>query len=131
QISICGANKDQPCADALGRPIYEGEIYDPASQRNVAAGAVDPITGLTNTTGSAALIRDAFGFDKFTGLAIPGAANIIPSGRIDPVAAKIFSYFPDPVLPGKRFGYTDNWLSARLSQQGTNQWGAKTDHSIS
>src|SRR2546427_7922268 len=126
-IAACGG----PCTDALGRPIYEGEIYDPATQRSVAAGAVDPVTGLTNTTGSAALIRDAFGFDNVTGLAIPGSANIIPSGRIDPVAAKIFSYFPDPVLPGQRFGYTNNWLTARLSQQGTNQWGAKIDHSIS
>jgi len=28
--------------DALGRPVYSTEIYDPATTRTVAAGAVTP-----------------------------------------------------------------------------------------
>src|SRR5579863_8377701 len=116
--------------DALGRPIYAGEIYDPATERAVPAGGVDPVTGLVNTSGSAAILRDAFGFDSRTGLPIAGQANVIPTNRIDPVASKIFSYFPNPTLPGQRFGYTNNWLVSNQSRQGTNQWGAKIDHSI-
>ncbi len=118
-------------SDALGRPVFAGEIYDPATQRSVANGATDPVTGLVNNSGGAALLRDGFGFNKVTGLPIAGSANIIPSNRIDPIAAKIFSYFPNPTLPGQRFGYTNNWLVSNQSRQGTDQWGSKIDHSIS
>src|SRR5439155_17524405 len=131
-LHACAANETAvPETDALGRPIYAGEIYDPATQRTIAAGGVDPVTGLVNATGSSAILRDAFGFDNKTGLPIAGSANIIPSGRIDPVAAKIFSYFPNPTLPGQRFGYTNDWLVSNQSRQGTNQWGSKIDHAIS
>jgi len=54
--------------DILGRPILENQVYDPASDHLV----------------NGQLVRD-----PFTG-------NIIPPGRIDPVAAKIQPYFPQP-----------------------------------
>jgi hypothetical protein len=130
QIATCGASGKSGCLDALGRPVFSNEIYDPATQRTVAAGAIDPVTGLVNKSGGSAILRDAFGFDKLTGLPIAGQANIIPSGRIDPVAKNIFSYFPNPTLPGQQFGYVNNWVTAFLSQQSTNQWGTKVDHSI-
>ncbi len=116
--------------DALGRPVYQGEIYDPATQRTVAAGAVDPVTGLTNTSGSSALLRDGFGFNPATGAPIAGSANIIPSNRIDPLAAKIFSYFPNPTAPGQAFGYRNNWLVSYPTQTNVNEWGTKIDHAI-
>ncbi len=132
QISNCGANSNQPCVDALGRPVYSGEIYDPGTTRTVAAGAVDSVTGLTNTSGSSAIIRDGVGFNPTTGAPIAGAANVIPSGQIDPVAAKIFSYFPNPApCPTCNFGYQLNWLSQYLNQTTINNWGAKIDHAIS
>jgi hypothetical protein len=116
--------------DALGRPVYSDEIYDPTTQRTVVAGAVDPVTGLTNTSGATALIRDGMGFNPVTGLPTSNA-NIIPTTRIDPVAAKIFSYFP-PMAPNpnKAFGYIDNWLATYSTLSSTNQWGSKIDHSI-
>src|SRR5436190_9306241 len=49
--------------DILGRPVYQGEIFDPSTTRNV--GGVP--------------VRDGFGFDPTTGLPISGQANIIPS----------------------------------------------------
>jgi hypothetical protein len=49
--------------DALGRPIYQGEIFNPASTRKV--GGVP--------------VRDGYGFDPTSGLPIAGQANIIPS----------------------------------------------------
>ena len=54
---------DQIGSDALGRPIYESEIYNPATTRNV----------------NGTMVRDGFGFDSTTGLPIAGQANIIPS----------------------------------------------------
>jgi hypothetical protein len=49
--------------DALNRPIYQGEIFNPATTRQV--GGVP--------------VRDGYGFDSTTGLPIAGQANIIPS----------------------------------------------------
>jgi len=117
------------CLDALGRPIYSNEVYDPATTRTVGPGAADPETGLINTSGAAAILRDGFGFSPTTGQ--PGTgANVIPSARFDPLAVKIFSYFPNPTLPGNRYGYVDNWLSSYLASTTINNWGSKIDHSI-
>ncbi len=49
--------------DAHGRPMYKGEIYNPATTQLV--GGVP--------------VRDGYGFDTTTGLPIAGQANIIPS----------------------------------------------------
>src|SRR5439155_26342524 len=49
--------------DALGRTVRTNEIYDPTTTRVVAAGAVDPVTGLANSSGSDATIRDPFAFN--------------------------------------------------------------------
>ncbi len=126
--NILGA---QFTTDALGRPVYAGQIYDPATTRTVAAGAVDPVSGLTNNSGSTAILRDGFGFSPVTGLPIPGQANIIPSNRIDPVAKAMYAQFPNPTLPGQAFGYQNNWLSQFKNQATINEWGAKIDHSLS
>ncbi|HET6962012.1 MAG TPA: TonB-dependent receptor, partial [Terriglobia bacterium] len=116
--------------DAVGRPVYASQIFDPATTRTVAAGATDPVSGLVNTSGSSAILRDGFGFSPTTGL--PTAqANIIPSGRIDPVARAMFAQFPNPTLPGQRYGYVNNWLSQFKAEQRLNQWGSKIDHALS
>ncbi len=54
----------QSGVDALGRPVYTNEIYNPATTRSV--------NGQT--------VRDGFGFDPASGLPIPGQANIINQG---------------------------------------------------
>ncbi|HXJ87524.1 MAG TPA: TonB-dependent receptor [Candidatus Binatia bacterium] len=55
---------NQPVVDALNRPIYVGEIFNPASTRRTPGGVI---------------VRDGYGFDTTTGLPIPGQANIIPA----------------------------------------------------
>ncbi len=119
-------------SDTLGRPIYAGEIYDPGSQRAVAAGAADPVTGIVNASGGSAILRDGFGFSKTTGAPIAGQANIIPAAQIDPVAAKMFSYFPNPpACPSCEFGFRNNWLAQFPAHATINQWGTRVDHAIS
>lgn len=56
--------------DALGRPMYSGEIYKPA---------VTLVGGIP--------VRDGYGFDPVTGLPITGQANIIPAG--DPLRSQV------------------------------------------
>jgi len=60
--------------DALGRPIYQGEIFNPATTRLV--GGVP--------------VRDGYGFDTTTGLPIPGQANIIPAN--DPLRSPLAAF---------------------------------------
>jgi len=48
--------------DALNRPMYQGEVYNPATTRLVG--------GIP--------VRDGYGFNPVSGLPIPGQANIIP-----------------------------------------------------
>ncbi len=69
-------NPCQAGTDALGRPIYYGEIFNPATTRTVG--------GIP--------VRDGYGFDPTTGLPIAGQANIIPAD--------------DPLLVGNPGGQT-------------------------
>ncbi len=63
--------------DALNRPVFQGEIYQPSTTRQAVNGQIDPVTGLT-AVGSGP-VRDGYGFSATTGLPIAGQANIIPS----------------------------------------------------
>ena len=82
---LVDANKN-PVFDALNRPVYQGEIYNPATSRTV----------------NGVPVRDGYGFDPTTGLPIVGQANIIPAN--DPlrsqIAAKLVPLIPPPDISG-------------------------------
>jgi hypothetical protein len=90
-----------PCPDSqhCGRAIPAGTILDPATTRFVAAGAIDPVSGLKNMSGGDIYVRDPFGTcapgtTNFT--AASCGLNQIPAGRIDQNAVKILNLFPAP-----------------------------------
>src|SRR5229473_1842 len=60
--------------DELGRPIYQGEIFNPATTRLV----------------NGVPVRDGYGFDPVTGLPIAGLANKIPAG--DPLRSSLAAF---------------------------------------
>src|SRR5438128_2478468 len=66
--------------DALGRPMYQGEIFNPSTTRLV----------------NGVPVRDGYGFDPTTGLPIPGQANIIPAN--DPLRTSLAA-FTIPNIP--------------------------------
>ncbi len=70
--------------DALGRPVYKGEIFDPA----------------TTTLVGAVPVRTGYGFDPTTGLPIAGQANIIPSSAFSTVASRISALMVHPDRAG-------------------------------
>jgi len=67
--------------DALGRPIYQGEIFNPATTRLAPNGKP---------------VRDGYGFAPTTGQPITGQSNIIPAG--DP----LWSPLATAVIPNTR-----------------------------
>src|SRR5207302_1223513 len=76
--------------DALGRPVFSNEIYDPTTTRNVTAGQVDTKTGLT--ANADAVIRDPFSSG--------GNLNIIPAAEFSNATSVLLPMIPDPSLPG-------------------------------
>lgn len=86
--------------DILGRSIQRGVILDPATTRFVAKGAVDPVSGLVNNSGSDGYVRDPFtacsaGTTNFTTAACPDL-NILPANRIDANAVALLNLYPTP-----------------------------------
>jgi hypothetical protein len=87
--------------DILGRSIQRGTILDPATTRFVANGAPDPVSGLTNNSGSDGYVRDPFssvcgpGTASFTLAACPDL-NMLPASRIDQNAVKLLDLYPAP-----------------------------------
>ncbi len=96
---ILAINDGTTRTDAIGRSIQKGAVLDPATTRYVAAGAVDPVSGLTNTTASGAYVRDAFGCPasttNVTAASCPGL-NQLPANRIDQNAVNVLNLFPAP-----------------------------------
>ena len=87
--------------DILGRTIQRATILDPATTRFVANNAVDPVSGLTNTSGADGYVRDPFSTacgpstKTFATSNCPDL-NHIPSNRVDPNAVKLLSLYPTP-----------------------------------
>ena len=88
QLQTCGSTGDQPCTDALGRPVFLNEIYDPTTTRSVTAGQVDPVTGLTANTD--AVIRDPFSSG--------GNLNVIPAAEFSNASSVLLALIPDPLF---------------------------------
>jgi hypothetical protein len=69
--------------DDLGRSIMQGQIYNPTTARQVTAGQVDPVTGLTAT--ATGVVREPF------------AGNVIPSTMLNKAALTYLkAFYPLP-----------------------------------
>ncbi len=75
---------NQVGTDLLGRPVFFGQVYDPATSRSVTVGQVDPVTKLVAT--DSGTIRDPF----------PG--NIVPPSSWSKVSTNVDPFFPVPIL---------------------------------
>ena len=119
--------------DALGRMYPHATFFDPATTRQVAAGAMDPVTNLVNTTGSAAYVRDPF----YTGGSLVGKTdftadqqylNQLPASRVDPNAQKLMALFPAPTTAQIAF---PNYYSYPGTTNTINQYDVRIDEHIS
>jgi len=106
--------------DALGRTVYQGEIYNPFTSRLLTNGAVDSTTGLTaNCPGGAATcyIRDPF-----------ATMNMIPMSMLDSVSKSLFSYWPQPTCTG--CGYLNNFSTATGAPVSSTEYTTRADFNI-
>jgi hypothetical protein len=116
--------------DALGRTFRLGTIFDPATTRQVAAGAIDPVSGLVNNSGSAIYVRDPFytgslrGMTDFTGAT--AQLNMIPQQRLDPNAVKLLGIYPAPNRPG----FANNFVNVAKQSQDTDSYDIRIDENI-
>ncbi len=116
--------------DALGRIFPHGTILDPATTREIPAGGVDPISGLTNTSASAVYVRDPFytgsllGKTNFVG--DTAQLNTIPVGRLDPNAVKLLGVYPAPTRPG----LANNFYNAPKQTENTNSYDIRIDENF-
>lgn len=101
--------------DALGRPVYWGEIFDPSTSRLV----------------NGVPVRDGCGFDSVTALPITGQPNIIPAD--DPlrsqIAAKVVALMPPPDRPGLQYNAYGG-ISDASQKFDVKTWLLRVDHTF-
>jgi hypothetical protein len=102
--------------DALGRPIYPGQIYDPRSGRAITQGLVDPKTGLTAT-------QTGFIRDPIPGNILSNLAGYAP----DSVGAKLLSYYPKAQKSGN---VANNLVLAGKAPTNWDEYGIRVDQNF-
>src|SRR5262249_5634149 len=99
--------------------------------RALAAGAVDPNSGLTNPQNATVYVRDPFyngsvrGMTDFTHSV--SQLNLLPASSLDPNAVKLLQLLPAPTSGSLQ----NNYFVAPLQHTTINQYDVKIDHSIS
>ncbi len=105
--------------DALGRPVFNNEIYNPTTTRQVTAGQIDPITGLVAK--SSGVIRDPF-VNK-------GQLNVIPPDFFSKASVQLLPLFPPPQISAlirNQPTFAGPWPTSTQDL-----WSIKVDHIIS
>ncbi|MBM3775021.1 MAG: hypothetical protein FJW37_07620, partial [Acidobacteria bacterium] len=103
----------QVASDALGRPIFTNQVFDPLTSRTVTAGQLDPASGAI--AAQSGLVRDPF----------PG--NRIPQSRINPTATFLLNEFiPLPNAPGT----ANNFTAAGVSTMNPDTFLLKIDTQV-
>ena len=113
--------------DALGRPIYTGQIYDPRSGHAITAGVAD-----TKTAGNpygTGLVATSTGYIRNPILGnILSAANLPVTGYTpDPVGSKLLSYYPAAKTPGD---VPNNLTLAGYAPTYWDEYGIRVDDNI-
>ncbi len=118
--------------DALGRIFPIGTVFDPATTRTVAAEAIDPVSGFTNTSANAIFVRDPF----FTGSSISGIQNftpyaselnMLPPGRLDGNFIALLKLYPAATVSNTS---TNNYYQSVNSSETLNQYDVRIDQAF-
>lgn len=112
--------------DILGRPVYNGAIYDPFSSRQLALGQVDndPTYGSGLAATAAGYVRNPFGATLANGWT---PTNQIPNGLFDSVAQNMASFYP----AANKGGISGNYVSSGSVPGYIDKYSIRVDHNIS
>jgi hypothetical protein len=110
--------------DPLGRNFALGQVFDPATTRQVYCGVADPVTLQTVPcpTGTAPGTELAGEY-----LREPFAGNILPAKRLDQNAIKLLQLFPAP----NSAGLFSNYSSDPVLRNTVNQFDVRGDENFS
>jgi len=107
QAMTCGAQSNQACVDALGRPILQGQLYDPYSTRKVGGvDTRDPIPGNNLATY----------VSPFTG-----------GSLINSIGQTLVNFYPTPL----RNTLSNNWSATGLQADYSDEFSGRIDHNFS
>ena len=110
--------------DALGRPIYDGQIYDPRSGHAITAGQPDTYNPVSNPYGTNLMATQTGNIRN----PVPGnILSNIPGYTPDAVGAKLLSYFPKAQKPGY---VGNNLILAAAAPTYWNEYGIRVDQNI-
>jgi hypothetical protein len=109
--------------DALGRPIYDGQIYDPRSGHAITAGQPDTKSA-ANPYGTNLVATQTGNIrNPVPGNILSNIAGYVP----DAVGAKLLSYFP----AAQKSGYvSNNLILAAEAPTYWDEYGIRVDHNI-
>src|SRR6266496_108323 len=107
QLATCGPNNNQPCVDALGRPVLTGQIYDPYSTRLVGGvNTRDPIPGNNLATY----------VSPYTG-----------GSLINSIGQTLVNFYPTALTNA----LTNNWSATGLQADYSDEYSGRIDHNFS
>jgi hypothetical protein len=111
--------------DALGRPIYQGQIYDPRSGHAITAGQPDTKSpanpyGTNLVATQTGFIRNPIPGNILSNIAAP--STYVP----DPVGSKLLSYYPT----AKGSGLANNLVVDGTAPAQWKEYNARVDHNF-
>ena len=110
--------------DGLGRPVYDGQIYDPRSGHAITAGQPDTYNAVTNPYGTGDVATQT-GFIRNP--ILNNTLSNITGYAPDAIGAKLLSYFPAAQKPGY---VGNNLILASAAPTYWNEYGIRVDHNI-
>jgi hypothetical protein len=96
----------------------QGDFSQTFAQNGQLIRIFDPFTTRANPAG-AGFIRDQF------------ANNVIPIGRMDPVARQVLQYYPLPNQPGNPVTGAQNYFATGTAELNVDNFDTRVDHQIS
>jgi hypothetical protein len=96
----------------------QGDFSQTFAQNGQQIRIFDPFTTRANPSGSG-FVRDQFG------------GNVIPAGRMDPVALQVLKYFPLPNQPGNPVTGAQNYFATGTAELNVDNYDARVDHQVS
>jgi carboxypeptidase family protein len=109
--------------DGLGRPIYDGQIYDPRSGHAITAGVIDAKTAANPYGTNLLATQTGYIRNPVPGNILANIAGYVP----DPIGSKLLSYFPAAKTPGY---VSNNLILAAQAPTYWNEYGIRVDHNI-